>query len=162
VRGRRHAERFAAWLDPGQVRQFVDPLELAARRAWRDSPRCARVAALGALAAVASIMEHRSLGSAWGPVGSTGFELASGVPTATPDSDLDLIVRPGSPPAAALAGELLLELSRLAVPTDVLLETPCGAVALIEYAQARAPLLARTPTGPRLTRDPWAAAAAPD
>jgi phosphoribosyl-dephospho-CoA transferase len=161
VRGRRRAERFAAWLDPAQARECVDPLELAARRAWRDSPRCGRVAALAALAAVESIMERRGLGSAWGPVGSAGFELASSVPTATADSDLDLIVRFGSPPPAALAGELLVELSRFAVHCDVLLETPLGAIALIEYAQARAPVLVRTSTGPRLTRDPWGAAGAP-
>lgn len=160
VRGRRRAERFAAWLEPARVREAVDPLELAARRAWRDSPRCSQVAALAALAPVGSVMERCGLGSAWGPVGSTGFELASGVPTATADSDLDLIVRLGAPPPAALAGALLVELSRLDVHTDVLLETPLGALALIEYAQARAPFLLRTPAGPRLTPDPWGDAAA--
>jgi phosphoribosyl-dephospho-CoA transferase len=160
VRGRRRAERFAAWLDPAQAREYVEPLELAARRAWRNAPRCARVAALAALAAVASIMERLRLGHAWGPVGSAGFELASGVPTATADSDLDLIVRLEAPPPAALARELLIELSRLDVETDALLETPCGAIALIEYAQARAPFLVRTAAGPRLSGDPWAGAAA--
>jgi phosphoribosyl-dephospho-CoA transferase len=161
VRGRRRAERFAAWLDPAQMRERVDPLELAARRAWRESPRCGRVAALGALAAVAGIMERCGLGFSWGPVGSTGFELASGVPTATADSDLDLIVRLAARPPAALAGELLVELSRVDVRTDVLLETPLGAVALLEYARARAPFLVRGHAGPRLTPDPWSGAAPP-
>jgi phosphoribosyl-dephospho-CoA transferase len=157
VRGRRRAERFAAWLDPGEARECVEPLELAARRSWRIAPRCARVPALAALAAVESIMERCGLGRSWGPVGSAGFELASGVPTATAASDLDLIVRLGSRPVAALAGKLLVELSRLAVHTDVLLETPLGAIALLEYAKARPPFLMRTPAGPRLTPDPWRA-----
>jgi phosphoribosyl-dephospho-CoA transferase len=161
VRGRRRAERFAAWLDPAEARECVEPLELAARRAWRAAPRCARVPALSALAAVEAIMQRCGLGRAWGPVGSAGFELASGVPTARADSDLDLIVRLGTAPAAALAGELLVELSRLAVHTDVLLETPLGAIALLEYARARPPFLVRTPAGPRLSPDPWRAAAAP-
>jgi phosphoribosyl-dephospho-CoA transferase len=161
VRGLRRAERFAAWLDPAQARECVDPLELAARRAWRDSPRCPRVAALGTLAAVADIMERCGLGSAWGPVGSVGFELASGVPTAAADSDLDLIVRLEAPPPAALAGGLLVELTRLGVHTDVLLETPRGAIALMEYAQARPPFLLRSSAGPRLTADPWGGAAPP-
>jgi phosphoribosyl-dephospho-CoA transferase len=69
-------------------------------------------------------------------------------------------VRLPAPPPAALAGELLVELSRLDVHTDVLLETPRGAIALIEYAQAHAPFLVRTAAGPRLSRDPWAGAAA--
>jgi phosphoribosyl-dephospho-CoA transferase len=160
VRGRRRAERFAAWLEPGEVRECVDPLELTARRAWRHAPRCDEVAALAALPAVASIMERRGLASAWGPVGSAGFELASGVPAATADSDLDLIVRLDSPPGAALTGELLVELSRLPVHTDVLLESPLGAIALIEHARARPPFLMRTPAGPRLSADAWHGGAA--
>jgi phosphoribosyl-dephospho-CoA transferase len=159
VRGRRRAERFATWLDPAQACERVEPLELAARRAWRAAPRCAAVAQLAALATVESIMERLHLGGAWGPVGSAGFELASGVPTATRDSDLDLIVRLGFAPPVGLAGELLGELSRLEVHTDVLLETPLGGVALSEYAQARPPFLVRSPAGPRLTPDPWRAAA---
>jgi phosphoribosyl-dephospho-CoA transferase len=161
VRGRRRAERFAAWLDPARALECVDPLELAARRAWRGSPRCGALAALGTLAAVADLMERCGLGSSWGPVGSIGFELTSGVPTATADSDLDLIVRLAAPPPAALAGELLVGLSRVAVHTDVLLETPLGALALIEYAQARPPFLLRSRAGPRLTPDPWGRAAPP-
>ena len=159
VRGRRRAERFAAWLDPAQVRECVEPLELAARRPWHAAPRRGTVAALAALPTVESLMERLRLGGAWGPVGSAGFELASGVPTVTGDSDLDLIVRLGFPPPAALVAELLIGLSRLEVHIDVLLETPLGAVALIEYAQARPPFLVRTPAGPRLTPDPWRAAA---
>lgn len=160
ARGRRRAERFAAWLDPAQVRECVEPLELAARRAWRATPRCGRVAALAALVAVEALMERCGLGRAWGPVGSAGFELASGVPTATADSDLDLIVRLGSPLPTAIAGRLLIELSRLAMHTDVLLETPLGAIALIEYARARPPFLLRSAGGPRLIPDPWGGASA--
>lgn len=160
ARGRRRAERFAAWLDPAEVRECVEPLELAARRAWPGAPRCGEIGALAALAAVESLMERCGLGRAWGPVGSVGFELVSGVPTATADSDLDLIVRLGLPPRAALVGELLVGLSRLPVHTDVLLETPLGAIALLEYAGAQPPFLVRTAAGPRLIAYPWHGAAA--
>lgn len=161
VRGRRRSERFAAWLDPAAVREWVDPLELAARRAWRDWPRTREIQALAALGEVERIMERSGLGSSWGPVGNAGFELASGAATTAPGSDLDLIVRLEAPPPAALAGALLVELTRLAVHTDVLLETPLGAIALIEYAQTHAPFLLRTSAGPRLTRDPWRDAGPP-
>ena len=61
VRGRRRSERFAAWLDPAAVREWVDPLELAARRAWRDWPRTREIQALAALGEVER--DHGTLGS---------------------------------------------------------------------------------------------------
>jgi phosphoribosyl-dephospho-CoA transferase len=155
VRGARRAERLAAWLDPRAVLESLTPPQLAARGAWRGG---ARVPALAALEAVAALMRARELH--WGPCGSVGFELASGVATASADSDLDLMV--GAPvrlPRAA-AAELHAALALLPVRTDVLLEGPQGAVALGEYAAARAPWVLRTGEGPRLAHDPWSGAAA--
>src|SRR4029077_10897386 len=43
VRGAARSMRFAAWLPPGEVREAVNPRELAARRGWRAHPRAARV-----------------------------------------------------------------------------------------------------------------------
>ena len=51
------------------------------------------------------------------------------------------------------AAALLDRLADLPARVDVLLETPTGAVALAEYAAGDC--LLRTPTGPRLVRDPW-------
>ncbi len=156
VRGATRAQRCAGWLPAAHVREIVTPLELAARDGWRNHPRRAQVPALAALGAVATIMARHGLGRAWGPAGSLGFELASGERAATARSDVDLIVELREALAAGVARSVQQQLARLAVRVDVLLEAPQGAVALAEYAQARAPYLVRTAEGPRLCADPWA------
>lgn len=158
VRGRQRAERLAAWLHPDAVLECLTPPELAARSAWRGSARPARSPALASLEAVAALMRRHEL--IWGPCGSVGFELASGVATVTTESDLDLMVEARTALPRALAAELRAGLGELPVRADVLLEGPQGAVSLEEYAHARVPLLLRTADGPRFVRDPWAGAAA--
>jgi phosphoribosyl-dephospho-CoA transferase len=98
--------------------------------------------------------EHRLV---WGPTGSCGFELASGLPVATADSDLDLLIR--CPQALPLlqARRLQQQLDQLAARycrIDVQLETPAGAVALSEYAHG-ARMLLRGAGGARIVADPW-------
>lgn len=156
VRGRRRAERLAAWLHPDAVLECLTPPELAARSAC--SARRGRAPALAALEAVAVLMRRHEL--IWGPCGSVGFELASGVATVTAESDLDLVVEARTALPRATAVELRARLAELPVRADVLLEGPQGAVSLEEYARGRVPLLVRTADGPRFVRDPWAAAAA--
>ncbi|MGO9803751.1 MAG: malonate decarboxylase holo-ACP synthase [Steroidobacteraceae bacterium] len=160
VRGSRRSERLAAWLHSSAVLECLTPLELAARRDWLTRARRVRLPALAALEGVESVMREQGLAGAWGPCGSVAFELASGVATATAESDLDLMVQPRQPLSEAAARRLLAALERLAVRADVLLELPPGAVALAEYAAAPGPLLLRTPDGPRLVRDPWTATGA--
>jgi phosphoribosyl-dephospho-CoA transferase len=158
VRGSRRGERLAAWLHADAVLECVTPPQLAARGGWHGSARCVQVPALAVLATVAELLRGWEL--SWGPGGSVGFELASGVPTATVASDLDLVIGMGAPLASAAAARLWASLARLPVRVEALLETPHGAVALEEYAAGRLPLLLRTPDGPRLVDDPWAGAAA--
>jgi phosphoribosyl-dephospho-CoA transferase len=155
VRGTLRAERLAAWLHPGQVLESLTPLQLAARRAWRTSERRTLVPALAALDAVDALLRAR--GVAWGPCGSVGFELASGTPTASPASDLDVMIAAATPVPPTVALALLTALTHLPVRVDAQLEVPHGAVALTEYAAARGPLALRTVDGVRLVRDPWGA-----
>ncbi len=158
VRGPDRAARLAAWLPPDAVLECLTPPELAARSAWRSHARRAQASALAALEAVAALMRRHAL--IWGPCGSVGFELASGVATADAHSDLDLMVAAAAPLVRAAAVELHAALAQLPVRADVLLEAPGGAVALAEYAAGRAPLLLRTADGPRLVHDPWGGTAA--
>jgi phosphoribosyl-dephospho-CoA transferase len=155
VRGALRAQRLAAWLHPGQVLESVTPTGLAERRGWLTSERRTRVPALAALDAVDALLRDRGIG--WGPCGSVGFELASGTPTASPASDLDVMIPAATPLPPADAVALLAALARLPVRIDVQLEVPHGAVALAEYAAARGPLVLRTVDGARLVRDPWGA-----
>ena len=158
VRGQGRGERLAAWLHPDAVLECLTPPELAARGGWRSSARRTQLPALAALDRVAALMRRREL--RWGPCGSVGFELASGVATVTAHSDLDLMVAARVPLPRAAAAGLHTALAELPVRADVLLEGPRGAVALEEYAAGRAPVMLRTTDGPRSVDDPWAGAAA--
>lgn len=158
VRGDRRAQRFAAWVEAGAVSDALTPQALASRRLWARSARRDTIPALRALDTVESIASEAGFAAAWGPTGSVGFELASGQPTATVTSDLDLAVWADRPLPAALARALVDALDSLPVRADVLLETPRGAVALAEYARSAGTVMLRTALGPRLVNDCWEAA----
>ena len=98
-------------------------------------------------------------GLCWGPTGSVGFELASGIPTATITSDLDVVIHAPQPLAWQTAEALLTHLGEASARLDVQIETPCGALALAEYVRrgpyGQAALLVRTSAGPGWVDDPW-------
>ncbi|MDQ3792243.1 MAG: malonate decarboxylase holo-ACP synthase [Actinomycetota bacterium] len=156
VRGHARAERFAALLAPDGVAACVTPENLAAARGWRHMPRAYWVGSLQVLDAVNELFA--SLGFAWGPTGSVGFELATGVAAASTTSDLDVVVRAPEPWPLETALDIADKLARLPARVDVQLDAPAGVVMLAEYARGGRVLL-RTPDGPRLTCDPWREAA---
>ena len=152
ARGRTRGERFAALLAPDAVAARVTPEDLAAARGWRHMPRARSVGSLRVLDAVDELFS--SLGLAWGPTGSVGFELAAGAATARAVSDLDVVVRAPEPWPLDRAREIADCLNRLPARVDAQLDAPAGAVALDEYARGGRVLL-RTPDGPSLIQDPW-------
>lgn len=157
VRGSARQQRFAAFLAVCEIADRLSPEDLAAS-SWRlDGERQAAVPALAALARVATVLACR--GWRWGPGGSIGFEIATGMAAATPSSDLDLMLRQDRRLPPDEAAELLATLAAAAEPArvDVLLETPAGGVLLAELVARPEHLLVRTPAGPRLTADPWSA-----
>jgi phosphoribosyl-dephospho-CoA transferase len=91
-------------------------------------------------------------GLPWGPTGSVGFELATGIPTATTASDLDLLIRVyhGLPGALTLLAALHREFRSHAVRVDCQVETHSGAAALAELVDGQADVMMRTAAGPRL------------
>ena len=103
-----------------------------------------------------------SRGYRWGPGGGVGFEIATGVATATSSSDLDLILRQNHRLGRDEAIDLRAVLAEAAAPAriDVLLETPRGGVSLADLAARPPQVLLRTPDGPRLSADPWMTGAA--
>lgn len=143
VRGGRRAERYAMTVAAEDATETVPPEELA----WRASRR---VPAMRALDGIRAAVDRTGL--RWGPTGSVGFELATGVPTATEESDLDLVVRVGR-----LTAEVLCTLSAMeqvfttqAARIDCQIDTDCGAVALAELLADQPEILMRTATGPQL------------
>ncbi|MDE1147506.1 MAG: malonate decarboxylase holo-ACP synthase [Azospirillaceae bacterium] len=154
VRGRERHQRWGARLPIKAVAECWRPEAVVERLAMLPPARAAVVPALAAIPDLMAALAARGL--VGGPTGSTGFELASGRPTATAASDLDAMVRAPKLLERALAVDLVQALAVLAVRCDVVLETPAGAIALAEYARAPGPVAARGPHGPRLVADPWA------
>jgi phosphoribosyl-dephospho-CoA transferase len=152
VRGSTRAERFAALLAPEAVAARVTPEDLIAERVWHHMPRALRMGPIRVLDAVDELFS--SLGLVWGPTGSVGFELATGVAAAGTASDLDVVVRAPEPWPLESAREIADHLNGLSVRVDAQLDVPVGALSLAEYARGGRVLL-RTPDGPRLTWDPW-------
>jgi len=155
IRGDVRHQRAAAWLPIHAVEQIVTPQILARQRTWCGRPRTKLLPALLVLDAAAAILEEQGHGDRWGPGGSVGFELASGVPSVSAQSDLDLVLDAPEPIEVRDAAALFTALGRLSARVDVLLETPLGAVALSDYASGKRAVLLRTPSGVRLVADPW-------
>jgi phosphoribosyl-dephospho-CoA transferase len=155
VRGLARAQRFAAFVAVAAIADRLSPEDLTDSRYVIEQKRKNAVPALAALTGVAPILARHC--PRWGPGGSVGFEIATGVATATASSDLDLILRQDRrlEPNEAIA--LLRALTEAAAPAriDVLLETPMGGVSLADLAAMPAQVLVRTPYGSSLAVDPW-------
>ncbi|MGD0039564.1 MAG: phosphoribosyl-dephospho-CoA transferase MdcG domain-containing protein [Isosphaeraceae bacterium] len=120
-------QRFAAFLAVAEITDRLSPEDLAASPHVIERERKDAVPALAALARVATVLACR--GQCWGPGGSIGFEIATGVAAATPSSDLDLILRQDRRLGPDEAVDLRAALAEAAAPArvDVLLETPVAA-----------------------------------
>jgi len=152
VRGKNRSERFAAFAHAATVVQCVSPEELAFCQAWRKAPRREELPALRILPKIHVALQ--TLGLSWGPVGSVGFELATGFPAANCSSDLDLIIRMNDVLVPRVAEKLVAVIEDAGTRVDVLVETAAGAIALAEYARSEPNLLLRTVNGPRLIERP--------
>jgi phosphoribosyl-dephospho-CoA transferase len=160
VRGSQRAQRSAAWLPRCAIQECITPQMLAAQRTWQRT-RIPATPAIAVLDEVAVVLAAHGFAGRWGPGGSVGFELASGVPSTTAGSDLDLVLSVDEPMARSAATRLHADLTKLPVRIDLLLETPHGAAALAEYASGEGASLLRSVHGPRLVQDPWSADGAP-
>ncbi|WP_313282193.1 malonate decarboxylase holo-ACP synthase [Stutzerimonas balearica] len=149
LRGATRDQRLAALMPVEAIAHRLAPEELLGRRATEDLP------VFRVLAELRPLLD--ALGHAWGVTGSAGFQLATGLPTAHPDSDLDLLLRAERPLPRSEARPLLLLLEGRACRVDLQLETPLGGVALGEWAGGAARVLVKAAEGPRLMSDPWQA-----
>lgn len=165
VRGGTRSERFAAWLALADVAERRSPEALwdgvenrpGVGLATLTTMRIEAAPALAALVRVAPLLTRR--GYRWGPGGSVGFELATGVATAAASSDLDVVLRQDRRLGPDEARALHAVLVEAAAPAriDALLETPSGGVSLADLAAASPRVLVRTLDGVRLAADPWTA-----
>ncbi len=149
LRGATRDQRLAALMPIEAIAHRLAPEDLLARQASEDLP------VFRVLAELRPLLD--ALGHALGVTGSAGFQLATGLPTAHPDSDLDLLLRAERPLPRSEARPLLQLLEGRACRVDLQLETPLGGVALGEWAGGAARVLVKAAEGPRLVDDPWQA-----
>nr|WP_100548509.1 MULTISPECIES: malonate decarboxylase holo-ACP synthase [unclassified Pseudomonas] len=152
IRGMAREQRHAAWMRVSEIRRLVSPQAVARAGRWRSHAQ-PQWAALRALSQLAPHLD--ALGLAWGVTGSLGFELASGISAAHPDSDLDLSLRVPHQLSRDEARTLCALLDDAPGRIDLQLETPYGAVALREWASEVPRVLLKTQDGPLLVSDPW-------
>lgn len=152
VRGTKRDQRHAAWVANHDVVATVTPESLAVESAWRACER-RQMPVFAAFERVADAAAEMHL--VWGPGGSAGFELATGVETVTAASDLDIIVRPGKIHRREDLEQFQKCLDTCDVRVDAVIEAEAGAVALREWLMSPDRLLIKTPAGPRLGTFAW-------
>ena len=151
VRGTDRNQRWGGLVEMTDVVLIKQPLQLRTSLA-HDSRKA--VPALKTLALVEK--EFAEIDLSWGPVGSVGFELATGDRVTTETSDLDLALFASQRITRPIARDLWDTLSSLPAKVDVRVETPCCGFSLEEYALRRsAKTMVRTPEGQQLVEDPW-------
>ena len=147
LRGTSRNQRYAAVMPASAVLRRVRPEQLVEQLPAAELP------ALCALAQLKPAFD--ALGLCWGVTGSVGYQLATGLPTAHADSDLDLLLRTSIELPRHKARSLLGLLDRAACRVDLQLETPAGAVALREWAGSSARVLLKSAAGACLVENPW-------
>ncbi len=151
IRGSSRGQRHAAFLRKADVLACRTPESLAAEQVWHEASAALPLPLLRALKIVGEFSKGNHL--VWGPIGSVGYQLATGTPVTGATSDLDMLVRCD----AFLSRACLRALHTIhpgLVRVDVILEGPTGAVALEEYLQDR-PALIKTIRGPRIDAFTW-------
>jgi phosphoribosyl-dephospho-CoA transferase len=151
VRGSQRQERCAGFTRLSEVLETRRPDQLRLLLA-EDSRR-----ALQAFRSL-SYLESRLVGldMSWGPGGSVGYELASGIPAVRGDSDLDFILFAPIKLEITEAQDLWRMISSAPGKVDALVETPFCGFSLREFATTSPrKILLRTSDGRILGSDPW-------
>lgn len=153
LRGKTRSERFKALLSVAAVKKCVQPEFLVQSEAWNIHSQWSGFPAVKALASIASALTN--MGLHWGPTGSVGFALATGLPVLREESDLDIVVHSPSPLPAEKTAALQAVLDSQLCRIDLQIDTGHGGFAFAEWVAGRKQVLLKTGKGPVLTADPW-------
>ena len=151
VRGSTRSERWGCFVSKDFVRKVVRPTELLALA--RSESRTLRTAPFRSLRELTA--RWRDLALPWGPMGSAGFELATGCPVTTGLSDLDVAIRAEERISLEHARSLWERALGLPTKVDIRVETPACGFSLEEYAHAHSPILLRYRDRVQFGDDPW-------
>jgi phosphoribosyl-dephospho-CoA transferase len=151
VRGSQRHERWAGFTRVSEVLETRRPGQLRLMLA-EDSRR-----ALQAFRTLSYLESHLvGLDMSWGPGGSVGYELASGIPTVRVDSDLDFILFAPGKLETKEAQDLWRMISSAPGKVDALVETPFCGFSLKEFVTtSNRRILLRTSDGRILGSNPW-------
>jgi len=151
VRGSQRHERWAGFTRLSEVLETRRPDQLRLQLA-EESRR-----ALQAFRTLSYLESHLvGLDMSWGPGGSVGYELASGIPAVRDGSDLDFILFAPEKLDRTEAQDLWRMISSAPGKVDALVETPYCAFSLQEFATASPrKILLRASDGRILGSNPW-------
>lgn len=90
----------------------------------------------------------------WGPIGSVGYQLTTKVSVTSLTTDLDVMIRCNLPPDRYHMRMFDEHLHKAPVRVDVVLEGPCGGVAMREYLSGKEVLI-KYSRGARIGRLIW-------
>jgi phosphoribosyl-dephospho-CoA transferase len=152
VRGEERHQRWGGFVARSTI---VGSVRVDQLRSSQFDPSRRSLPALRALECVERRME--SLNLVWGPMGSLGFELATGRHITRPASDLDLVIYAPQPLGKEEARDLWNRVRISHGKVDAKVETPVCGFSLQEYVNGQSStILLRMPMGIRLGADPWA------
>lgn len=144
VRGVQRNQRWGTTISVSDALDRITPEQLTHRIARLRNP----VPAAQMLPRLRAAL--RQLPLLWGPTGSAGFELATGLKTIHAGSDLDIVVRFGRPVQRVLLEHLYDVIDSATTRIDAQLDFTFGAVALGELMSGATMVLAKTVRGPML------------
>jgi phosphoribosyl-dephospho-CoA transferase len=154
IRGTERHQRWPCFVDFENIERLIPPMDLLALRGRINRERQNTVPALQRFQALASQWER--IPYPWGPFGSVGFELASGLPVTCLTSDLDIVLYVGKPFSQDVGRVLLGSIEGIGGCVDVHVETPQCAFSLAEYSTRDGTrILLRGLHGCRLGFHPW-------
>jgi phosphoribosyl-dephospho-CoA transferase len=151
VRGAQRHERCAGFTELSEVLEVRRPDQLRLTLA-KDSRR-----ALQVFRAISYLESHlTAVDISWGPGGSVGYELASGIPAVRADSDLDFILFAPKKLEIPEALNLWRIISTAPGKVDALIETPFCGFSFEEFVTTSPrKILLRTSDGRILGSNPW-------
>jgi phosphoribosyl-dephospho-CoA transferase len=154
IRGPARHQRHSCFLRQDGVESFRSPEFLASSKVWKTFSLSSRgLSVWKALRLVSDDVTKRNF--IWGPIGSVGYGLASGIDVVTEMSDLDIIVRFNAAPNLEILKEFRQTLRFDGLRVDVTLESSIGGVDLNEYLSHPDSSLIKTSGGPRVGGRLW-------
>lgn len=154
IRGPARHQRHSCFLRRDGVESYQSPEFLAASKSSKAFSHSSRgLPVWNALKLVSDCVTKRKF--IWGPIGSVGYGLATGMDVLTDISDLDIIVRLSAAPNLEILKEFRQALRFDGLRADITLESSIGGVDLNEYLNRPDSSLIKTSRGPRVGGPLW-------